>query len=98
MGPAADTRPAPLAPLALLITVGFFAVLFTLMLVEVKPSMKDPLMLMLGALMSAFAGVIGYYFGSTAGAARKDETIRTLATSPTSPAVGGDNPEKETPK
>lgn len=82
-------KPIPPGALAVLIATGFFAALFTLMFVDVAPSMKDPLMLMLGALMAAFAAVTGYYFGTTASSSRKDETIASLA-NPTSPAVGGE--------
>lgn len=66
------------AQLAYLITFGFFAVLFAMMFAEVNATMKDPLLLMLGALISAFTGIVGYYFGTSASNAKKDQTITDL--------------------
>lgn len=60
--------------LAYAITVGFFGVLFTLMFGEVTGN-KEILYVMLGALGSAWAGVIAYYFGSTAGSKQKTELL-----------------------
>lgn len=60
--------------LAYAITVGFFGILVGLMFIEVDTN-KEILYMMLGALGSAWAGVIAYYFGSTAGSAKKTELL-----------------------
>lgn len=59
--------------LAFTITLGFFAALFTMMLkTNTSPDM------MLGALMAAFSGIVGYYFGSSNTSASKDSAISDL--------------------
>lgn len=59
--------------LALVITVGFFGVLIGMMSGLLKTADNQALLLMLGALGAAWGGVVNYYFGSSAGSARKDE-------------------------
>jgi len=61
--------------LGLVITVGFFGLLFWLMRHEVPASSMNVLNVMLGSLGTAWIGVVGYYFGSSAGSARKTEII-----------------------
>ena len=61
--------------LAYAITVGFFGVLGCLMFGEVDAGSKDVLLIMLGSLGSAWAGVIAYYFGSTATSKQKNELL-----------------------
>lgn len=53
------------------ITSGFFGVLALLMYVNVPPAMHDVLLVMIGALGTSFAGVVSYYFGSSAGSEKK---------------------------
>lgn len=61
------------ATLAIAVTVGFFGILGLLMMGEAVKS--DALMLMLGSLGTAWTGVMGFYFGSSAGSQDKDEMI-----------------------
>lgn len=70
--PLASWR-SPIVWLAFAITAGFFAALFFIMLkTETSPDM------MLGALMAAFSGIVGYYFGSSNTSAGKDAAISDL--------------------
>ena len=59
--------------LGCLITLGFFGLLYWMMRHEVPASNKDMLNILLGSLGSAWIGVVTYYFGSSAGSARKTE-------------------------
>jgi hypothetical protein len=58
--------------LALGVTAGFFGLLTFIMFKAPPPESKDLLNIMLGALGAAWASIVAYYFGSSAGAARKD--------------------------
>jgi hypothetical protein len=77
----------PMAKLAVAVTLGFFVVLLVLMFAPVNQAMKDPLLLMLGALISSFTSIVSYYFGTTSSSAKKDETITELTR--TAAAVAG---------
>lgn len=59
--------------LAILITLGFFGILIGMMTQTLKTDNNQALFIMLGALGAAWGGVVNYYFGSSAGSARKDE-------------------------
>ena len=63
--------------LALLSFFGFFATLGALVFIEVPPSGQAPLNIMLGGLSAIVASVSAYYFGSSAGSARKTELLST---------------------
>ena len=65
--------------LALLTTAGVFAAVAALFAAPIPPSNADALNLALGALLSAYAGVVGFYFGSSKGARDLVETNTTLA-------------------
>ena len=59
--------------LALVVTVGFFGILFALMMDYAKKS--DELMIMLGSLGTAWTGIIGFYFGSSAHSEKQSEML-----------------------
>ncbi|HJV48063.1 MAG TPA: hypothetical protein VJ549_02190 [Geothrix sp.] len=61
--------------LAIAITLGFFTLLFFLLRHEPPKESRDILNIMLGSLGSAWVGVVTYYFGSSAGSARKTELM-----------------------
>ena len=65
--------------LALLTTVGVFGAVAALFAAPIPDANADALNLALGALLSAYAGVIGFYFGSSKGARDLVETNGTLA-------------------
>lgn len=68
--------------LSFVITLGFFGVLYYMLAMEAKPT--EALLIMLGSLGTAWAAVCNFWFGSTAGSARKTELIAQ------SPAIGTD--------
>ena len=60
--------------LAVSITLGFFGVITALMIRgDIPSSVKDILLVMLGALLASWKEVCSYFFGSSSGSARKDE-------------------------
>ena len=61
--------------LGLAITLGFFGLLYFLLRHEPPTGSRDILNIMLGSLGSAWIGVVTYYFGSSAGSARKTELM-----------------------
>lgn len=74
--------------LAVMITVGFFAVIVGLFLAgSINASVKDILLVMLGALLASWKEVTGYFFGSSSGSAKKDEQNAALAAQISSPTL-----------
>lgn len=61
------------AVLAFAVTLGFFVDLYMLQTAQTAGTMRDALLIMVGALGAGFATVLNYYFGSSTGSARKDE-------------------------
>lgn len=59
--------------LAITITLGFFGILLALMFGQVQKT--DEVMIMLGSLGTAWSGVIGFYFGSSASSQNKDDLL-----------------------
>jgi hypothetical protein len=70
-----DNAPAVLAGV---ITVGFFGVLFYILKYGIPTEGGEALLVMLGALGTAWGGVVQYYFGSSAGSKQKTDAL-TLA-------------------
>ena len=64
-----------------LVIIGFFGS-FAMLLY--KPGVftetnKDALMLMIGSLVAAFSTLMGFFFGSSAGSARKTDIIASMS-------------------
>ena len=55
--------------------IGFFSTVWFLLFRTMPVESKDVLLLLLGALTATFKDVYGYYFGSSAGSAKKDDLI-----------------------
>lgn len=61
--------------LAGVVCFGFFGTLIGLMLYGLPSKGQDALLIMLGALGSAFTAIVSYYFGSSSGSRQKDQII-----------------------
>ena len=64
--------------LAGVVCVGFFGTLIGLMLYGLPARGQDALLILLGALSSAFTAVIGYYYGSSSGSRAKEQIIADM--------------------
>ena len=61
--------------LAWVLVVGFFVLMGVLIGYPLKPDATGVVFMLFGALSAGFQQVIAYFFGSSAGSARKDATI-----------------------
>jgi hypothetical protein len=59
-----------------LIVIGFFTTLIIFIKIEVPTENKDILNLIIGALLASFSTVVGYFFGSSAGSAAKNDLLK----------------------
>jgi len=62
--------------LAIMITVGFFGILVWMLLKGMPPTGTEALLMMLGALGTAWTGVVNFYYGSSAGSKAKTEAMQ----------------------
>ncbi len=69
--------------LAIFTTVAFFALLGDIVFREIPTGSKDISFTMLGSVATAFGSLIQYYFGSSAGSARKTDMLQQPTTSTT---------------
>lgn len=61
--------------LAVSVTVGFFAILLYMLVYGLPTTGNEALLLLLGALQTAWGGIIAFYFGSSSGSQKKDQMI-----------------------
>lgn len=61
--------------LAVSVTVGFFAILIYMLVYGLPTTGNEALLLLLGALQTAWGGIIAFYFGSSSGSQNKDKMI-----------------------
>lgn len=66
------------AILAITVTVGFFSTLAVMIFHGVPTTGAEAFLVMLGSLGTAWAGIMGYYFGSSAGSAAKTDAINKV--------------------
>ena len=59
-----------------LITVGFFVLLYLLLLSAVPEENKEILNIVVGALIGSFTSIVGYFYGSSLGSADKNDLLR----------------------
>jgi hypothetical protein len=58
--------------------IGFFGILTALIFVEIPPTAKDVLYVMIGVLGTLVTGVVQYYFGSSSGSSAKSDSINSF--------------------
>jgi hypothetical protein len=61
--------------LGALIVLGFFVILMGLLVLDIPKNNEQALYLALGTLFSSFAGVVGYFYGSSAGSKHKTDLM-----------------------
>jgi len=61
--------------LAVSVTFGFFAILIYMLVYGLPTTGNEALLLLLGALQTAWCGIIAFYFGSSSGSQKKDMMI-----------------------
>ena len=61
--------------LAVSVTIGFFAILLYMLVYGLPTTGNEALLLLLGALQTAWGGIIAFYFGSSSGSQNKDQMI-----------------------
>lgn len=84
--------------LALIVSLGFLALLGMMAFHEIPPTSHDLLLIMIGSLASAFAGIIAYYFGSSSGSAKKTEMLGNQNDKTTTVISGADSVVNTTEK
>lgn len=62
--------------LAAVIVLGFFCVLGVIAFMPIATAAMQPMQILLGALTASLVQVCNYYFGSSAGSARKTEMLK----------------------
>jgi hypothetical protein len=73
------TKDIAMYVLGAVVTFCFFTVLTLLIFKPMPQENKDVLYLAIGALIGFEGAVVQYFYGSSAGSAKKDETISNIA-------------------
>lgn len=68
-----ETRSQYPAVLSTFVTLGFFGILLSMLVMEYRPT--DSLLIMLGALGAAFGAVVNFWLGSSNGSAIKSQLL-----------------------
>lgn len=68
--------------LGIVITVGFFWLLLTLVYSPVPQANSNVLNLVVGALIGSFTTIVGYFYGSSKGSAEKTEIMKNQNQNP----------------
>jgi len=61
--------------LAIGVTFGFFAIMIYMLIYGLPTSGNEAILLLLGALQTAWGGIIAFYFGSSSSSQKKDSMI-----------------------
>jgi CDP-diglyceride synthetase len=64
--------------LGALVVAAFAAAIYMILTIEIPSPNKEILSILIGVLGAKFSDVVGYFFGSSAGSASKDQTIKDL--------------------
>ena len=64
--------------LAVVITLGFFGILIWMLLNGMPETGTEALLMMLGALGTAWTGVVNFYYGSSAGSKQKTDALTAM--------------------
>jgi hypothetical protein len=70
-----DTKDWVPKVLAIVITLGFFGILIWMLLNGMPKTGTEALLMMLGALGTAWTGVVNFYYGSSAGSKAKNDLL-----------------------
>jgi len=70
-----DTKDWVPKVLAIVITLGFFGILIWMLLNGMPKTGTEALLMMLGALGTAWTGVVNFYYGSSAGSKAKTDAL-----------------------
>ena len=75
----AGSKAAWSAPIiSLVVTLGFFTMLYVVLKVEIPAESKDSALILLGALAAGFTQVLNFWLGSSKGSSDKNRTIERI--------------------
>jgi hypothetical protein len=78
--------------LGALIVLGIFTITWFFLYKEMPGANKDIMLMLVGAMLSQFANVVSYFFGSSKGSADKNEMIYKSTPPPELPPPETPNP------